>query len=113
VIAVDPLSLELTDKGIVKGATAGEPRHASAVISDQDGLRVGTWRCEPGEFPWSWPNYSEMFHIIEGEGTITDQDGVVYDIQPGRVFFFAKGSTALWKVTKTIRKSYVVPVLPG
>ena len=109
ILDVDPLALDLTPKGTVKGATAGSPEHASAVIASQDGMRVGTWRCEPGEFPWEW-KAAEMFHIIEGEGTVTDEDGTVHELAPGRVFFMAAGSRAWWKVTRTIRKSYAVAV---
>ncbi|MBU8827689.1 cupin domain-containing protein [Mycolicibacterium goodii] len=106
-IDVNPLDLELTSEGIVTGATAGEPEQFSATIANQDGVRVGVWRCEPGEFPWSWEN-AEMFHVIEGAGTITDEDGREHEVAPGKVFFMPAGSSAKWKVTKTIRKSWVV-----
>lgn len=106
-ISVFPLELDLTSKGVVPGATAGEPEQLSARIASQDGMRVGTWRCEPGDFPWSWTD-AEMFHIIEGEGTITDEAGNVHEIAPGKVFFMPAGSSARWHVTKTIRKSWVV-----
>ncbi|MDF2045015.1 MULTISPECIES: cupin domain-containing protein [Microbacterium] len=103
-----PSDLALTSKGLVPDATSGDPEQFTAPIASGGGLRVGTWMCEPGEFPWSW-THAEMFHIIEGEGTLTDADGCVHVIAPGRVFFMEAGDTGTWVVTKTIRKSWVVP----
>ncbi|MGY1746570.1 cupin domain-containing protein [Blastococcus sp. SYSU D00695] len=107
-IDVNPLDLDLFPLGVVDGATAGDPQHSAAVIAEQDGLRCGTWRVTPGEFPWASAN-GEMFHVIEGEGTITDHNGDVHEIAPGKVFYQPAGTTVHWKVTKTIRKSFAVP----
>ena len=108
IIDVYPLDLPITSNGVVADAVGGDPVHASAVIADQDGLKVGTWTCEPGEFPWTW-SYAETFYIIEGEGTVTDSHGHVHELAPGKVFFMPAGSSGRWKVTKTIRKTWVVP----
>jgi uncharacterized cupin superfamily protein len=107
-ISVFPLELDLFALGAVTGATAGDPQHAGAIIVEQNGIRVGTWRCEPGEFPWTSAN-GEMFHVIEGAGSITDEEGAVHEIAPGKVFYMTPGATVHWKVTETVRKSYVVP----
>lgn len=107
-IDVDPAELTLTSNGLVPGAYGGEPVHSSAVIAEQDGLRVGIWTCEPGEFPWNW-SHAEMLHIIDGEGTVTESNGRVHVLAPGKVFFMEAGSSGHWKITRTVRKSYAVP----
>ncbi|MET4638889.1 cupin domain-containing protein [Mycetocola sp. 2940] len=107
-IAVEPLEVPLASRGVSPGATDGHPEQFSATILAETGLRAVVWTCDPGDFPWKWEN-PEVFHIIEGAGTITDAAGRIEELRPGRLFVMSPGDEVVWHITETIRKVLVVP----
>ena len=65
----------------------------------------GTWGKEPSEFPWFY-NDKETCYILEGEATVTDNEGNTISFGPGDLVEFEKGLECTWKISKTIKKRY-------
>lgn len=68
----------------------------------------GVWEVTPGEFRSHWPGF-EAFTILSGRGTLEDGDGKVHDLVPGALVVIPPGSIGTWRVTETVRKTYVFP----
>ena len=64
-----------------------------------------TWSKETSEFPWHYDD-QETCLILEGQVTITNEDGQVFDIQAGDWVVFPKGMSCTWKITRDVRKHY-------
>ncbi len=67
----------------------------------------GTWSKEPSEFPWSY-DCKETCYIIEGEAVVTGRDGKTVSFGPGDWVEFEEGLECTWKISKTIRKRYLM-----
>ena len=65
------------------------------------------WDCTAGKFHWHY-HLDEIAHIVDGEATITDADGIVSRIAAGDVVTFRHASRALWHVPHYIRKVAVM-----
>ncbi|WP_208988281.1 cupin domain-containing protein [Labrenzia sp. VG12] len=61
------------------------------------------WSCTAGKFQWQY-GWDESVMFLEGEVTITDENGNVYVGTPGTFLFFPAGTTAVWEVPTYIRK---------
>ena len=85
---------------------SGTPEASSTplVSSCDDGFTSAMWSCTPGRFRWFY-NSDEIVHIVEGHVHITPDDGSApFETGAGEVVFFARGSSAVWEIKKTIRK---------
>ena len=89
--------------------TAGNPVGRGAVLnqSADKTLSSGLWTCEVGEFDWEY-TWDEFVHVLEGEVTITEVGGKSYTVRPGDMAYFPNGLRAHWKVTKPVRKFFVL-----
>lgn len=67
--------------------------------------RWPTWGCEASTFPWSYGS-TETCLVIQGEATVTMDDGTVVELRPGTLATFPSGSSCTWEVKKAIRKHY-------
>ena len=87
--------------------TAGDPVAKGRFLwqSDDKCLGNGVWTCEPGSFNWDY-TWDETIYFVEGEVTITDQDGEGDTYKAGDLFFVQAGTKARWVVTKTVRKVF-------
>ena len=65
----------------------------------------GTWEKEPSTFPWEYDD-KETCHILEGEATVTTDDGDKVHFTEGDLVTFPKGLKCTWKIEKKIRKYY-------
>ena len=63
------------------------------------------WEKEISEFPWQYET-TEVCYILEGEVTVTPENGQPVTIQPGDLVTFPKGMSCTWKISKSIRKHY-------
>jgi len=61
------------------------------------------WSCTAGKFRWHY-GWDETVMFLEGEVTITDDNGNVYQGKPGKTLFFPAGTSAVWEVPVYIRK---------
>ena len=57
------------------------------------------WEKEVSEFPWEY-KMTESCYIIEGEATVTPEDGEPVLIERGDYVIFPKGMKCTWKITE-------------
>lgn len=66
------------------------------------------WSKEVSQFPWSFTT-QEIAYIIEGEVTVTPNDGsVAVSFQSGDLVTFPAGLTCTWNIKKSLRKHYLL-----
>ena len=78
----------------------------SASIIIQYGIKSWPiWECDPSSFPWQYEE-KETCLILEGDATITTEDGEVYKIKSGDLVKFPAGLKCSWVIHKAIKKHY-------
>jgi uncharacterized cupin superfamily protein len=104
--ATDPLPDMPIDQAQI---TAGNPVARGAVLTQSADKKVtsGLWTCEPGEFDFQFA-WDEFVHILEGEVTLTEEGGDIITLRPGDAAHFPFGVKCHWKVTKAVRKFFVL-----
>ena len=87
--------------------TGGNPVARGRFLWQSDDKRLGNgvWTCEPGSFRWDY-TWDETIYFIEGEATITDQDGNSVTCRGGDMFFVSAGTRSTWEVTAPMRKVF-------
>ncbi len=87
----------------------GKPSFAQVEIySTPDGrTSSGLWSCTgPTTFEWQFA-VDETVYVLEGEVEITYQ-GHQFTLRPGDTATFHGGTSAVWKVSKYLKKSYAL-----
>jgi len=115
----EPISYFSLDKLKPKGTRrsqgglvdVGEPEDFSRPISDGkwSGARVGSWACTAGG--WNSPKLrptTEVFLVYDGEGCVTDTDGMRHPFGPGDVVVLPKHWSGRWDIVRQIHKVWVV-----
>jgi len=64
-----------------------------------------TWSKEVSTFPWQYDS-QEVAYILEGEVTVTPDDGEPVSFGAGELVTFPKGLSCVWNVKKTLKKHY-------
>jgi len=64
-----------------------------------------TWSKEASEFPWEY-DQQETCLIIEGDVTVTNEQGEKFDFGAGDWVVFPQGMKCTWKINKDVRKHY-------
>ena len=87
----------------------GEPVAATRCISEArtDGVETGIWECSPGR----WRRHivqQEFCHFISGHCTFTPDGGEPIEIRAGDAILFPQGTTGIWDIHETVRKSFVL-----
>ncbi|MFK7939134.1 MAG: cupin domain-containing protein [Roseovarius sp.] len=100
--------MELTPAGQRAGADSGDPQIAVRELSNQAGIAVGIWECQPGGWPVVERPDCEVATILSGKGVITDESGAETVIEAGSVVTLPKGWTGRWDIHETMRKVYVI-----
>ncbi|MES2013363.1 MAG: cupin domain-containing protein [Pseudomonadota bacterium] len=67
--------------------------------------RWPTWTKEVSKFPWTFGS-QEIAYILEGEVSVTPDDGTVVSFQAGDLVTFPAGLSCTWNVKKALRKHY-------
>lgn len=101
---LDP-NLRLTDSDLLPG-TSTPQREQIYFTNDHGNFEVGLWdtqalSTELEPFPWH-----EFAQVLEGEVTITEQDGVQQTFVAGDVFFVPEGTVCAWQIPRYLRKFY-------
>lgn len=99
----------LTDWGIIPTMIEGESHTSGILLHKGEGGRseVGVWQCTPGL--WRCHVTSDEFcHFLSGQATYTHENGEVIEVAPGLTAFFPEGWTGTCKVTRTVRKVYMI-----
>lgn len=89
--------------------TEGNPVARGTVSHQSADKKVssGFWMCSEGKFDWDF-TWDEFVRVIEGEVTITEEDGDSYDLGPNDTAHFSNGLKTHWHVTKAVRKFFVI-----
>ena len=64
-----------------------------------------TWSKEPSTFPWSYSE-KETAYIIEGDVTVTADDGESITFGAGDLVTFNAGLSCSWHVKSPLKKHY-------
>ena len=63
------------------------------------------WTKEASEFPWSYDD-SETCYFLEGDVTVTPENGEPVQMGKGDLVTFPKGMSCTWKILKDVKKHY-------
>lgn len=107
-ISVSALQEELVHKGYEQQLHEGEGATSEFHLTEEGNMKFGIWEVTPGVFDSEWEDW-ESFTIIDGEGTLTDGNGVAHELRPGALIVIPPHSTGQWNITKTLRKTFVYP----
>ena len=116
-----PPSYFLQDKLAVKGVRAncdvGEPVDATRPLVKVGAVAAGAWSCTAGGWPSPNPRTStETFYVLEGEGSVVDEDGTRHRFGAGDLVVLPQGCRGRWDVHADIRKIWNVhthDAIPG
>ena len=67
---------------------------------------VGVWDCSPMKRVPSTIERSELMHILEGSGSITNADGVVFEFKAGDTFLVPVGMGYQWQNHEYVKKLF-------
>jgi uncharacterized cupin superfamily protein len=112
IVTATPAALELGASPFpAEWVLEGAPRACAKVIarSRDGGMSTVVWSCTVGRFRWQY-SVDEMVHLLAGEVFILDHTGTERRLGPGDTAFFPAGSSAVWRVTRDVRKVAVCRV---
>ncbi|MCW2989679.1 MAG: hypothetical protein JWM73_273, partial [Solirubrobacterales bacterium] len=86
-------------------------RYCDLIGSVDDRILVNVWDCTAGRMQFDyWAD--EVVHILEGEATVVDEHGQVFELRAGDVACFTKGSRLTWTVPTYVRKLAIYSIEP-
>lgn len=98
---------DMTDPGAFTTSDKTELNHT--FFKTEDGkILSGVWECAPCEETIAAYPVHEMMTVIAGSVTLIDSDGAEETFGPGDTFFIPKGAPVVWRITKTLRKFYMI-----
>lgn len=76
--------------------------------SSDERTTAGFWSCDVGRYEFFF-DYDEFVYLVEGEVRVTDKNDPErsWVMQPGDTAHFENGCTAIWEVTKKMKKYFV------
>lgn len=96
----------LIDMANVVSGTPNE--HSASFASMGENFDVGIFVTDAYEERIEDYPAAEVMVILEGHATITGEDGVVTELEPGKVYLLEKGWSGTWRQHDTVRKFTVV-----
>jgi uncharacterized cupin superfamily protein len=81
-------------------------RTGIAELDAVNGMEVGVWEHTTGTS--TDVGDDEVFVVIEGRGTVTDQHGNVIELAPGVVGILHPEDVTTWVITEPLRKVWIV-----
>lgn len=90
---------------ILEGAP--EARGRVLVQSADKLVSSGLWSCTAGVFKWEF-GWDEFVHVLEGEVTVTEEDGETYTLRPGDTAHFPIGLKTRWQVPEFVKKVFTL-----
>ena len=100
---------ELNDWGAPEQMLDGNSLTQGVLLHKGEGgaSECGYWECTPGHWRCEVTR-DEFCHFLEGEARYESDDGEVTDIRPDTVAFFPAGWNGRCRVTKTLKKVYMI-----
>lgn len=100
-------TLETTDPFTIEGEKPIQNDY-NHFTNDTEDMFVGTWDSTPFQSKMeAFPVY-EFVQLLEGEITITEEDGTVHIFKSNDCFFIPKGTVCSWKTTEYVKKYYAM-----
>lgn len=84
---------------------SGDVTTAVSARATEGDMEVGVWEHSMGTS--TDVEVEEVFVVLEGEGTVTCEDGGRIDLAPGVVGLLPMGAKTTWTVTKPLRKVWI------
>jgi uncharacterized cupin superfamily protein len=105
---------ELPVKISMEPILSGAPYAYETVVSDDADGFFAVWACDAGVYPRVKDRRGSFMYILEGDATITDQDGTEHLLTADSVIVLPYGWIGQWDIRTTIRKVYLhsTPVPP-
>jgi uncharacterized cupin superfamily protein len=85
----------------------GRQKDSPVFTNDAGTLQVGLWESTAFESDMTPFSVHEFCQLLQGQVTITQQDGTVFEFTAGDVFFVPKGTVCRWTSDGPVRKYYV------
>lgn len=104
----DLLTLELTTPHELDDVREGTPQAHYCELFRDDTVESGVWEVTPGEFAGDKTGASEIMYVLEGDATVTSEDGTTIELRPGVSFVTPDGWRGRWHVRERVRKLYVI-----
>lgn len=76
-----------------------------STLKDLDVENWPTWSKEVSRFSWKYSS-QETAYILEGEVTVTPDEGAPVTFGAGDLVIFPAGMSCVWEVKKPLRKHY-------
>ncbi|MFH1007648.1 MAG: cupin domain-containing protein [Candidatus Latescibacterota bacterium] len=67
----------------------------------------GVWDCTAGRFNWEF-TCDEFVMILDGEVTITPENGDAFTLRTGDLCYFPAGLKTLWQVDRYVKKTFTL-----
>ena len=78
-----------------------------SLYKDSSGqFEAGIWECSPMKRKPATIARSELMHILEGSGSITNADGVVFEFSAGETFLVPIGMGYQWENYTYVKKTF-------
>lgn len=104
---VEMAPVNTTDPFEIEGEVPAQKNHA-IFTNDAGNFHVGTWESGPMVSKMlPFPTH-EFVRMLEGEVTITEQDGTVQTFRGGDCFFVPKGTVCSWTIKDHVKKHYAI-----
>ena len=84
---------------------SGDVTTAVSAQAAEGDMEVGVWEHSVGTS--TDVEVEEVFVVLEGEGTVTCDEGGRIDLAPGVVGLLPMGATTTWTITKPLRKVWI------
>ena len=85
---------------------AGPVATGVTMLAATDDLEVGVWEHPVGTS--TDVETDEVFVVLEGRGTVTDQHGNVIELAPGVVGALHPDDVTTWVITESLRKVWII-----
>jgi uncharacterized cupin superfamily protein len=97
------LTVEISMEPIIAGA----PFAYEEVVHDGPDGFLAVWACDAGVYPRNKDRRGSFMYILDGQATITDQDGATHELTADSVIVLPYGWIGQWDIRRTIRKVYL------
>ena len=104
--ALDP-DMQLSETDLRPDSTIRQ-REKVLFENDHGNFEVGLWDSAAFSTEAEPMSAHEFAHVLEGEVTITDEDGTAQTFRAGDVFVIPAGTKCKWHVPEYVRKFYAV-----
>ena len=99
--------MDTTDPFEIEGPAPVQNNH-TAFTNDAGNMFVSTWDSGPMVSKMlPFPTH-EFVQMLEGEVTISEENGTVQTFVAGDVFFVPKGTVCSWKIDTYVKKFYAI-----